>query len=35
MLVCRALLSPEMRNNEYAIINALYAHFDLTLNMKP
>jgi hypothetical protein len=35
MLVCRALLNPEMRNNEYAIINALYAHFDLTLNMKP
>jgi hypothetical protein len=35
MLVCRALLRPEMRNNEYAIINALHAHFDLTLNMKP
>jgi len=34
MLVCRALLHPEMRNNEYAIINALHAHFDQTLNMK-
>jgi hypothetical protein len=34
MLVCRALLDPEMRNNEYAIINALYAHFDQTLSMR-
>jgi hypothetical protein len=31
MLVCRALLMPEMRNNRNAIIRALYAHFDLTL----
>ena len=35
MLVCRALLEPEMRNNKNAIIRALYAHFDLTLSMKP
>ena len=35
MLVCRALLNPEMRNNENAIINALYAHFDQTLSMRP
>jgi len=35
MLVCRALLEPEMRNNKNAIIRALYAHFDLTLSMRP
>jgi len=31
VLIRRALLNPEMRNNEYAIINALHAHFDETL----
>lgn len=35
MLICRALLKPEMRNNKIAIINALHAHFDLTLSMRP
>ena len=35
MLVCRALLKPEMRNDRIAIINALHDHFDLTLNIKP
>ena len=35
VLIRRALLMPEMRNNRNAIINALHAHFDLTLNMKP
>ena len=34
VLIRRALLTPEMRNNEYAIINALHAHLDLTLSMK-
>ena len=33
MLVFRALLMPEMRNNRNAIIKALHAHFDLTLNI--
>jgi hypothetical protein len=33
MLVCRALLKPEMRNNKNAIINALHEHFDQTLSM--
>jgi hypothetical protein len=35
MLVCRALLKPEMRNNKNAILRALYDHFDLTLSMRP
>jgi hypothetical protein len=35
MLICRALLKPEMRNSKNAIINALYAHFDQTLTMRP
>jgi hypothetical protein len=33
MLVCRALLKPEMRHSKNAIINALHAHFDQTLSM--
>ena len=33
MLVCRALLEPEMRNNKNAIIRALHDHFDLTLSL--
>ena len=28
VLIRRALLNPEMRNNEFAIISALHAHFD-------
>jgi hypothetical protein len=35
MLICKALLEPEMRNNKNAIINALHDHFDLTLSMRP
>jgi hypothetical protein len=35
VLICRALLKPEMRNNKNAIIRALYDHFDLTLSMRP
>jgi hypothetical protein len=35
MLICRALLKPEMRHNKNAIINALHDHFDLTLSMRP
>jgi hypothetical protein len=35
MLVWRALLKPEMRHSKSAIINALHAHFDETLNIKP
>jgi hypothetical protein len=35
MLVFRALLKPEMRYSKNAIINALYAHFDQTLSMRP
>jgi hypothetical protein len=35
MLVCKALLKPEMRHSKKAIINALHAHFDLTLSMTP
>jgi hypothetical protein len=33
MLICKALLEPEMRNNRIAIITALHAHFDQTLSM--
>jgi hypothetical protein len=33
MLVCKALLKPEMRNNRIAIINAVHTHFDQTLSM--
>ena len=33
VLVCRALLEPEMRNNKNAIIRALHDHFDLTLSL--
>ena len=35
VLICRALLKPEMRNNRSAIIRALHAHFDQTLSMRP
>lgn len=35
MLVWRALLKPEMRHSQSAIINALHAHFDEILNIKP
>ena len=35
MLICKALLRPEMRHNKNAIINALHDHFDLTLSMRP
>jgi hypothetical protein len=35
VLICRALLKPEMRNSKNAIINALHAHFDQTLSMRP
>jgi hypothetical protein len=35
MLICRALLEPEMRHNKNAIINALHDHFDLTLSKRP
>ena len=34
VLVCRALLMPEMRNDRSAILRALYAHFDQTLSMR-
>jgi hypothetical protein len=32
VLVCRALLKPEMRHSKNAIINALHDHFDQTLS---
>jgi hypothetical protein len=35
VLVCRALLNPEMRNDKSAIIRALYDHFDQTLSLGP
>jgi hypothetical protein len=35
MLICKALLKPEMRNSKNAIIRALHDHFDLTLSMRP
>jgi hypothetical protein len=35
VLIRRALLMPEMRNNRNAIIRALYDHFDQTLSMRP
>jgi hypothetical protein len=35
MLVCKALLRPEMRHSKNAIINALHAFFDHTLSMTP
>ena len=35
MLVGKALLMPGMRNDKNAIIRALHAHFDETLNIKP
>jgi hypothetical protein len=35
MLICKALLKPEMRNSKNAIINALHAFFDHTLSMTP
>ena len=31
MLICKALLKPEMRHSKNAIINALHDHFDQTL----
>ena len=34
VLICRALLRPEMRHSKNAIFDALHAHFDLTLSMK-
>jgi hypothetical protein len=33
MLVCRALLKPEMRHSKSAIINALHEHFEQTLSV--
>jgi hypothetical protein len=33
MLVCKALLKPEMRNDKNAIIRALHDFFDITLSM--
>ena len=33
MLVCKALLKPEMRNDRNAIIRALHEYFDQTLSM--
>ncbi len=35
VLICRALLKPEMRHSKNAIIDALHAYFDQTLSMKP
>ena len=35
VLICRALLRPEMRHSKNAIFDALHAHFDLTLSMNP
>jgi hypothetical protein len=35
VLIRKALLTPEMRNNEFAIISALHDHFDLTLSSRP
>jgi hypothetical protein len=35
VLVFRALLNPEMRNNKNAILRALYAYFAQTLSMRP
>jgi hypothetical protein len=35
VLTCKALLKPESRDDRNAIINALHAHFDLTLSMTP
>jgi len=35
MLICKALLKPEMRHSKNAIINALYDHFDITLSLTP
>jgi hypothetical protein len=35
MLICKALLRPEMRNNKNAVINALHDHFDITLSLTP
>jgi hypothetical protein len=33
MLVCKALLKPEMRNDKNAITRALHEYFDETLSM--
>ena len=35
MLICKALLKPEARDDRNAIVNALHAHFDLALSMAP
>ena len=34
VLVFRGMLHPEMRNNQSAILKALYTHFDQTLSMR-
>jgi hypothetical protein len=34
VLICKGLLNPETRNDQIAIIKALYAHFDQTLRMR-
>jgi hypothetical protein len=34
VLVFRAMLNPEMRNDRNAILRALYAHFEQTLSMR-
>ena len=34
VLVFRALLNPEMRNNKNAILRALYDHFEQTLSIR-
>jgi hypothetical protein len=33
MLIAKALLAPEMRNDKNAIIRALHDFFDITLSM--
>jgi hypothetical protein len=35
VLICKGLLKLETRHSKNAIINALHAHFDLTLSMRP
>lgn len=35
VLIYKGLLKPETRHSKNAIINALHAHFDQTLSMRP
>jgi hypothetical protein len=34
MLICKALLKPELRHSKNAIVKALHDHFDLTLSIR-